>query len=265
MAPRKNPVSRGWAWLVLFVVLFVLASQSPVGQHLNIGMSPLLSVVQAPGRWWNELTLWFEQSQKLHKELEQTKQQLAMLAATQQELSNLRTENLKLRKLLDIKQIEGYHWHAARVQGRSPDKMSQHLILLVDSAKPDDVIVASEGLVGVVDQAKRNSAVVRTILDASLAVPVTMKTVPIAALARGQGDRLQIDFVPIDQAPPVGTILYTSGAGGLFPAGIPVARVTFVEPIAGEIFAQIHAEPVAHWQRENWLALASQTTIDSAE
>lgn len=264
MIPRKNPVPRGWAWLALFVVLFVLLSQLPVGQQLNIGMSPILSVVQAPARWWHDLSLWFEENRTLRRELEQTREQLAIQAARQLELTTLREENLKLRSLLDIKQISGYHWHAARVQGRSPDKMSQHLILLVDRAKPDDVIVSSDGLVGLVDQAKEKSAVVRTILDASLAVPVTMKTTPIAALARGQGDRLQIDFVPIEQAPPVGAILYTSGAGGLFPAGIPVAKVTFVEPVAGEIFAQIHAVPVAHWQRENWLALATQI-VDSGE
>lgn len=264
MTPRSHSVGRSWRWLGLFVVVIILVSQLPVGQQLNLGMSPVLSALQAPARWWQDLTLWFEQNRVLRQRLEQTETELARIAALQQELSTLRDENLKLRQLLDIKQIKGYDWHAVRVQGRSPDKMSQHLILLADHARQDDVIVSREGLVGLVDQAQKGSAVVRTILDASLAVPVTMKTVPIAALARGQGDRLLIDFVPIHQAPPVGATLYTSGAGGLFPAGIPVARITQVDPVPGEVFAQIQAVPVAHWQRENWLALASPS-LDSAE
>lgn len=244
--------------LVLLVALF----QVPAGQKLGLGMAPLLSVLQAPGRWWQEANLWFVDSKQLQSDYKSATLQLEQQSALIQEVRSLREENHQLRALLGIKQLKGFHWHAAKVQGRSPDKMSQRLILLVDQANPDDVIVSSHGLVGLVDQAKTGTAVVRTILDASLAVPTTMPGSSLAALVRGEGDRLIVDFVPLESAPPPGSVLITSGAGGIFPPGLPVARITRVSPVPGQVFAHVAAEPIAHWQRESWLAMAStsQTT-----
>jgi cell shape-determining protein MreC len=99
---------------------------------------------------------------------------------------------------------------------------------------------------------------VRTIFDASLAVPVTIPGTTLAALSRGEGDRLTINFVPRQANLMANEVLYTSGAGGMFPPGIAVARITDVQPVPGQLFVSVVAEPVAHWQRDNWLAVASQ-------
>lgn len=258
MPQRRSPL-RILSWLGLLLVLLVSIQQLPVGQQLNLGMAPLLTALQAPGRWWQEASLWLHERSQLQSDYQQTTSRLEKQSVLTQEVRSLREENRQLRALLDIQQITGYRWHAAKVQGRSPDKMSRRLILLVRNAAPDDVIVSSDGLVGLVDHAKPGSAVVRTILDAAIAVPVTMPDRALAVLVRGQGDRLMVDFVPIENAPKPGSILQTSGAGGIFPAGIPVARITKVEPIPGQVFAKVDAEPVAHWQRESWLAIASAT------
>ena len=250
------------AWLGLLLALLVTLTQLPVGQRLNLGMAPLMSALQAPGRWWQDFSLWFDDSQQLQADYKQASLQIEKQSALIQEVTSLREENRQLRALLSIQQLKGYHWHAAKVQGRSPDKMSQRLILLVHQARSDDVVVSSDGVVGLVDQTKTGSAVVRTILDASIAVPVTLPNRPLAALVRGEGDRLTVDFVPIDQAPAVGDVLQTSGAGGVFPPGLPVARITRVTPVPGQIFAHVDAVPVAHWKRESWLAVAS--AIDKA-
>jgi len=250
------------AWAGVALVLLVTLAQFPIGQRIGLGMAPLLSVLQAPGRWWQEASLWFDSSKQLQADYLEATLQLEKQSALIQEVLSLREENRQLRALLGIKQLKGFHWHAAKVQGRSPDKMNQRLILLVDQANPDDVIVSSHGLVGLVDQAKAGSAVVRTILDASLAVPVTMSDSPLAALVRGEGDRLTVDFVPFENAPQPGAILVTSGAGGIFPPGLPVARITQVKPIPGQLFAHVDAEPIARWQRESWLAMASTTELN---
>jgi rod shape-determining protein MreC len=247
------------AALGLLLVLVVTLQKLPVGQRLNLGIAPLISGLQAPGRWWQEFGLWFDDSRQLQSDYQQAFLQLQKQSALIQEVNSLREENRQLRALLSIKQLKGYHWHAAKVQGRSPEKMSQRLILLVNQARTDDVVVSSDGVVGLVEQAKSDSAVVRTILDASIAVPVTMPGSSLAALVRGEGNRLIVDFVPTELAPETGSVLLTSGAGGVFPPGLPVARITKVTPLPGQIFAQVDAEPVAHWQRESWLAMASST------
>jgi len=256
---RRRSVT--WRVLAVFIVLILLlsaAQRTPVGQQFTLGLSPFLYALQAPVRWSEAASLWLQERTSMQAELLSLRQNLEQQTALIQQGDSLREENQRLRALLNITDIEGFTWHAAQVLGRSPDKKSQHLVLKAIS-KADDVVVSSTGLVGLVDESQRNTAVVRTILDASIAVPVTLPNSPLAALVRGQGDHLMVDFIPLDQAPKLGSILLTSGAGGVFPPGITVARVTHVEAMEGRVFARIKAEPTAHWQRDNWLAIATRS------
>ncbi|GAV20248.1 rod shape-determining protein MreC [Mariprofundus micogutta] len=246
-------------WLIgLFIIIALLSvSRLSVGSWPMLATWPALEALQKPVQWWNSLSLWFTDSEKLQEQYLAFQKKAQQQAALIQESNALREENRQLRKILDISGITGYRWHAAKVRGRSPEKMSQRILLQVYGVSKDDVIVSSEGLVGVVDSISEDHATVRTVFDASISVPVTIPRTALAALARGQGESLAIDFVPLDIAPKTGEILYTSGAGGLFPPGIAVARITEVTPVAGQLFVKVSAEPVAHWQRDNWLAVAS--------
>jgi len=249
-----------WIIIVLLVGVFALLRVSG-GSTVMLGMWPALEALHAPVQLWQSLDLWFIERKKLHVQYLASEQKAQYQAAVIQEVNSLREENRQLRNILEISNMIGYRWHAAKVRGRSPDPMSQRLILQVADVSKDDVIVSSQGLVGVVDSTSYNHATIRTIFDASLAVPVTIPGTALAALARGQGDSLAIHFIASNAAPKQGQILYTSGAGGLFPAGIAVAVITSIEPIPGQLFAKVSAKPVAHWQRDSWLAVASQLHV----
>jgi rod shape-determining protein MreC len=240
------------------LVFLVAAPRISVGSWSMLAMWPALEVLHAPAQWWEASSQWFRDRQTLQTERLDFQKKAQQQAALVQEANSLREENRQLRKILDIVGIRGYHWHAAKVRGRSPETMSQRILIQVDGASVDDVIVSSEGLVGVVDSTSEHHATVRTIFDASLSVPVTIPGTTLAALSRGEGDRLTINFVPRQAGLTAGKVLYTSGAGGMFPPGIAVARITDVQPVPGQLFVSVVAEPVAHWQRDNWLAVASQ-------
>jgi rod shape-determining protein MreC len=255
--------ARPWILLVtLFLLLFVV-QQSPIGEKIgprvNLFLSPLVSALQAPAVWWQELSQWFIGREQLQREVLDLRQRVQLQSSIEQERDALRAENMQLRGLLSLPAIPDYVWHAAKVLGRSPDKMSQRLMLEAEvRVNPDDAVASREGLVGLVDSVSGRMAVVRTILDASLAVPVTLQGTGLAALVRGQGDHLLVDFVPMKNAPQPGDVLVTSGAGGLFPSGLPVARILSIRPVAGSVFAEVEAEPTAHWRRDAWLSIASQ-------
>ncbi len=255
LAPRSSRI-----WLITLAVLLSLygLGRWASGSTAMLAMWPALEMLHAPVQWWQSAALWFTDQDALHRKYLAFEKRSQQQAALIQEASSLREENRQLRRILEISGITGYRWHAAKVRGRSPEMMSQRLLLQVDDVSRDDVIVSSEGLVGVVDSTAENHATVRTIFDASLAVPVTIPGTALAAICRGQGESLSVEFVPQKQAPAIGQTLYTSGAGGLFPPGIAVARIVNVQPIRGQLFVRIEAEPVAHWQRDNWLAVASQ-------
>ena len=247
-------------WIIALTLFGALygASRFISGSSAMLAMWPALELLYTPVQWWKAGELWFTEQQALHQQYLAFEKKSEQQAALIQEANSLREENHQLRKILEISHITNYRWHAAKVRGRSPEPLSRRLILQVDDVSRDDVIVSSEGLVGVIDSTTRGHASVRTVFDASLAVPVTIPGTALAAISRGQGESLSIEFVPLDKIPHTGEVLYTSGAGGLFPPGIAVARITHVQPIAGELFARITATPVAHWQRDTWLAVASQ-------
>ena len=249
---------RLWIIVVMILLSFYAVSRFAVGSSAMLAMWPALEVLHAPVQWWKSAELWLTEQGALHKKYLAFEKKSQQQAALIQEANSLREENRQLRQILEISDITGYRWHAAKVRGRSPETMSQRLVLQVDDVSRDDVIVSSEGLVGVVDSTSENHATVRTIFDASLAVPVTIPGTALAAISRGQGESLSIEFVPLELAPKPGQILYTSGAGGMFPPGIAVALITRVRPNPGQLFISVSAAPVAHWQRDTWLAVASQ-------
>lgn len=241
--------------MIVFAALFASARLS--GSWPMLASWPALEALQRPVQWWQESSLWFSEKQALQADYLAFREKAEQQASLIQEANSLREENRQLRSILDVADITGYRWHAAKVRGRSPEAMSQRILLQVHGVSKDDVIVSSEGLVGVVDSTAKDHATVRTIFDASLAVPVTIPGSSLAALVRGQGESLSIDFVPEEFLLNAGQVLYTSGAGGLFPPGIAVARINSVTTVPGELFVKVSAKPVAHWQRDNWLAVAS--------
>ncbi len=260
--PRRWLGVRPWIWFAALLLLLLLMQQTPLGKQagprLNLFLAPLVSALQAPAVWWQGISQWFVDRSHLQSEVLDLRQRVQQQSHIEQERFALRAENAQLRGLLGLKGLPGYEWHVVQVLGRSPDKMSQRLILKAQSRiYVDDTVASSEGLVGLVDSTSGHLAVVRTILDASLAVPVTLPGSGLAALVRGQGEHLQVEFVPMEYAPAAGSVLVTSGAGGMFPPGIPVARILHIRSVAGSVFADVDAIPAAHWRREAWLSVAS--------
>jgi len=251
---------RLWAGIAIGLITLYAIQQLPIGQKINLFVSPLVSALQTPVHWWQDINLWLAEKNRLRIENQGLQEALQRQAGTRQELRSLRAENAQLRSLLGLEGLPGFRWRTAKVLGRSPDKMSQRLLLRTQGKiGRGDVAASGEGLVGLVDAVHGQRAVVRTILDASLAVPVTLPGGSgLAALVRGQGETLRVEFIPFEHAPPKASILVTSGAGGVFPPGIPVARITRIHAVSGSIFAEVDAKPVAHWRRDAWLSVASR-------
>jgi len=249
-------------WAAAFLCVVILSFKFPVGQKLNIAAAPLIHMVQAPVRWFQDLSLWLEASSELQQRVLSLQEKVQKQDALRQILTTVKAENRQLKRLLMITQLDGYVWQAVPVVSRSQEEKSQRLMVQAIGIQQDDIVVSHEGLVGLVDEVGVGHAVVRTILDASIAVPVTKAGSQMAGLVRGDGEHLLVDFIPRSKAPNVGDLLIASGAGGVFPAGLPVAVVEKVKAVAGGVFVEVIASPVAYWQRDAWLAIASKQHAD---
>ena len=103
---------------------------------------------------------------------------------------------------------------------------------MIDKGSEDRVrlgqpLLGAAGLMGQVTRVGKYSSNALLITDATHAVPVQVLRSGVRGLAEGTGDlsRLIVRHVAATTDIRVGDTLVTSGLGGLFPAGYPVAQV----------------------------------------
>src|SRR5699024_569966 len=109
-------------------------------------------------------------------------------------------------------------------------------------------VIDDPGLVGQVVAVSAYFSRVLVITDAAHAVPVQVNRNGVRAIAEGGGrlDQLTLSHVAATTDIVEGDLLTTSGLGGLFPPGYPVAVVTAVTEDPGDPFLLVTAQPLAH-------------------
>jgi rod shape-determining protein MreC len=109
-------------------------------------------------------------------------------------------------------------------------------------------VLDDKGLIGQTTHVGPWSADVILITDPEHAVPVRIERTGLRTIAVGAGDTtsLALPYLPGNADIKPGDLLVTSGLGGVFPEGYPVARVTEVHRDAVQPLAQVRAAPLAH-------------------
>jgi len=74
----------------------------------------------------------------------------------------------------------------------------------------------------------------------------------------GEADRLEIPNIPNNTNIQVGDLLVTSGLGGHFPPGYPVATIATIKIDPTQPFAHVIATPMAHLERSREVLLVSR-------
>ncbi len=77
----------------------------------------------------------------------------------------------------------------------------------------------------------------------------------VIASGNGQSDEIQLEHIPTSTDIDVGDMLVTSGLGGVYPEGYPVAYITDVDKDTRREFASIKAKPVVDFDRLRYLLL----------
>ncbi|HEX7719546.1 MAG TPA: rod shape-determining protein MreC, partial [Woeseiaceae bacterium] len=124
--------------------------------------------------------------------------------------------------------------------------------LIIDKGTQDNVfdgqaVIDANGVIGQIIEAGLLSAQGVLISDPDHALPVEVNRNGLRTIAVGTGefDRLDLPFLPNNADIREGDLLVTSGLGGSFPPGYPVAIVDNVTRIPQGPFAEISARPAA--------------------
>ena len=84
---------------------------------------------------------------------------------------------------------------------------------------------------------------------------VIRNDIRVIASGNGKSDRINLDHIPTSLDIEQGDLLVTSGLGGIYPEGFPVANVSRVERDTAREFAAIEAKPVVDFERLRYLLL----------
>jgi rod shape-determining protein MreC len=227
---------------------------------LSLAASPLeylLSVPIGVAHWVNEALTSREALQRENAEL---RSQELLRSARLQKMVALEAENARLRTLLDSSLKVGERVRVAELldvdldpfaQGIVINKGSQHGVVV------GQAVVDSEGVMGQVVHVAPFTSNVMLITDPSHAIPVVDNRSGMRAIAMGTGssDRLEVPNLPLNADIKEGDLLVTSGLGGSFPPGYPVAVVGKVERNPVQSFAEVTVRPTARLEQSREVLL----------
>ena len=116
-----------------------------------------------------------------------------------------------------------------------------------DGVYDGQALIDADGVVGQVIEAGLMTSQAMLISDTDHALPVEVNRNGLRTIVVGTGkiDQLDLPFVVNNADIRVGDLLVTSGFGGAFPAGYPVAIVESVTRIPQDPYADVTATPAA--------------------
>ena len=228
--------------------------------YLDSAISPLYYVSNFPLSAFNELNDLSAKHQALLDENALLKEQLQMQQSDLVRLDSLKKENDELRTLLGSPLRNDEYKKVAQVLLVDANPYSYQITL--DKGTREGVfvgqpVVDEKGVVGQIFKTAYNTSRAILICDSQHAIPVQVLRNGITMVAVGNGcnNDLLLDFLPNNVDIQVGDVLVTSGLGGRFPKGYPVATVSSVKVDMHDSTPVISATPTADLKRLRYLLL----------
>ncbi len=219
-----------------------------VRKTIDVAVYPVRLVVDAPFRFWNWLGEATTSRSDLQREVSRLQTERLNMNLRLQRLTALEAENARLRSLLDARGKVRDEVRVAEIMSVDANPYEHNLVINIgsrDGVYDGQAIVDADGVVGQVIKTGLWTAQAVLISDTDHALPVEVNRNGLRTIAVGTGeiDRLDLPFLPNNADIEVGDLLVTSGLGGAFPEGYPVAVVESVTLIPQEPFADVTATP----------------------
>ena len=261
--------------LVLAFISIVLMYFDNRNNHLNAVRSsidaavyPLRVIVDAPVRFWDWLGESAASRNDLELELSRLKAERLLTNARLQKLNALEAENTRLRAMLDARAQVRDQVRVAGIMSVDANPYDHSLVIDVgsrDGVFDGQALVDADGVVGQVIKAGLMTSQAMLISDTDHALPVEVNRNGLRTIVVGTGeiDSLSLPFIVNNADIQAGDLLVTSGLGGAFPAGYPVAVVESVTRIPQEPYADVTATPAASLGqvREVMLIFSAPTAV----
>ncbi len=240
----------------LSLFLMVADARFEIAKPIRLAVATALYPVQwlamRPVVWAQGGAQYFEDLSSAQANEEKAQRALNLQSQRANQVEQLSLENERLRRLLDLRQRLPTTAQAAQVRYDVADPYSRKVIIdrgLLRGVVAGSPVLDENGVLGQVTRVYPMVSEVTLLTDRDQAIPVVNTRTGVRGLAFGDASSrtggLELRFMAASADIEVGDLLATSGVDGVYPAGLPVARVENVERRAESAFARITCLPLA--------------------
>ena len=179
---------------------------------------------------------------------------LALQSMRAGQVESLAQENARLRKLLGLREQLSASVMSAEVLYDAADPYTRKVIIdkgALQGLELGSPVLDESGVLGQVTRVHPLVSEVTLVIDRDLAIPVLNVRTGARSVAFGDpltaasGSGLELRFMGSNSDVKEGDLLTTSGVDGVYPAGLPVAKISRIERRAESAFAKIYCAPQA--------------------
>jgi len=226
----------------------------PVRQSLATALYPFQRVVMAPRDGVQTVYEWINAANLIRSENEALQRQRIELSQVASHAAQLAAENAQLRRLLGVTGTTAQPAVVVEVLYEPPGSFHQRLVFNKgsrDGLAPGMPVIDEGGVVGQIIRVTPMTAEAALVTDKEVSIPVQILRNGLRLIAFG-GDsaaNMEVRYLAANADIREGDTIVTSGVGGLFPAGLPVAQVRSVDRDTASGFARAVVDPLAHPER----------------
>jgi len=257
---RRGPAAelRLAVMVVLSLVLLVLDSQfhvlEPLRRAVALGLYPFQRTVMAPRDLVQQVNEWVNAANRIRTENEALQRQRIELSQVATHAAQLAAENAQLRRLLGVTDTVEQAAVVVEVLYEPANSFQERLVFNKGSQAglaPGMPVIDEGGVVGQIVRVTPMAAEAALVTDERVSIPVQVLRNGLRLIAFGSNTpgRIEVRYLAANADIKEGDVIVTSGVGGLFPAGLPVAKVQAVERDTASGFARALCEPLAHPER----------------
>jgi rod shape-determining protein MreC len=222
----------------------------PVRAVIAMALHPIEVGLLAPVRGASNAGDYLGGVAQARKDAEEARAEARRQAERALPVEQLLHENAQLRSLLELRDRLALRSHAAEVLYEAPDPYSRKVV--IDKGEQAGLlqgspVIDARGVLGQVTRLYALTAEVTLLVDRDAAIPVLNRRTQQRNVAYGApaSDGMELRFVAANADVRDGDELQTSGLDGVYPPGLPVARVVSLERRTQNDFARIRLEPLA--------------------
>ncbi len=224
----------------------------PVRATVATLLYPIQWMVLRPVQWSRDAGLYFESLRTSQASEADARRKLNLQSLRASQVEQLTLENSRLRQMLGLRERLSTPSLAAQVLYDAADPYTRKVIIdrgLLDNVVSGSPVLDEYGVLGQVTRVYPAVSEVTLVTDRDQAIPVLNVRTGARGVAFGdpalRSSALELRFMAGNSDVQVGDLLTTSGVDGVYPPGLPVARIDKVDRRAESSFARIVCTPVA--------------------